>query len=236
MLAITQREPAPGSESPSRWGPLVPTLTALALIALWEASGLDLPTEHLFGDGNGFALRDHWLFSAALHEWGRRVSWMLAMALSIGVWWPWGVLRRLTLSQRLQLAMTGLIAAGAVAMLKSTSATSCPWDLREFGGLASYVSHWNWWTEDGGSGRCFPAGHASSGFAFVGGWFAFRDHPRIARRWLSASLVAGFLFGIAQQVRGAHFMSHTLWTAWLCWITAWAIDVVWPTIKAKVHA
>jgi hypothetical protein len=26
-------------------------------------------------------------------------------------------------------------------------------------------------------------------------------------------------------VRGAHFMSHTLWTAWLCWTTAFIVDV-----------
>ena len=217
----------PARSSSSRWAPLAPTLAALALIVLWEASGLDLPTEQLFGDTSGFALRDHWLFSATLHEWGRRASWGLAMALSIGVWWPWGVLRRLTTSRRLQLAVTGLVAAGAIAMIKSTSATSCPWDLHEFGGLAQYASHWNWWAQDGGSGRCFPAGHASSGFAFLGGWFVFREHPRIARRWLCASIAAGFVFGIAQQVRGAHFMSHTLWTAWLCWMMAWAIDLAW---------
>ena len=173
-------------------------------------------------------MRDHWLFSLTLHEWGRRASWLLAMALSVGIWWPWGPLRKLSGGQRLQLAVTGLVAAGAVSVLKSISATSCPWDLREFGGFASHVSHWNWWTQDGGSGHCFPAGHASSGFAFIGGWFVFRDHPRIARQWLWGSIAAGFVFGIAQQVRGAHFMSHTLWTAWLCGVTAWTIDLATP--------
>ena len=31
--------------------------------------------------------------------------------------------------------------------------------------------------------------------------------------------------GMAQQARGAHFLSHTLWTGWLCWSTAWLTDV-----------
>ena len=80
-------------------------------------------------------------------------------------------------------------------------------------------------TFDGGSGRCFPAGHASAGFGFVAGYFAFaRDAPRVARAWLVAALLAGLIFGLAQQVRGAHFMSHTLWTAWLCWCVGLAAD------------
>ena len=29
--------------------------------------------------------------------------------------------------------------------------------------------------------------------------------------------MAGLLFGGAQTLRGAHYPSHSLWTAWLCW-------------------
>ena len=36
--------------------------------------------------------------------------------------------------------------------------------------------------------------------------------------WLAAVLVAGSLFGWAQLARGAHYPSHTLWTAWWCWV------------------
>jgi len=78
---------------------------------------------------------------------------------------------------------------------------------------------------DGGSGGCFPAGHASAGFAFIGGFFALRHTlPRTARRWLAGALAAGLVLGLAQQVRGAHYMSHTLWTAWLCWASAALVD------------
>ncbi|MGP1692880.1 MAG: phosphatase PAP2 family protein, partial [Giesbergeria sp.] len=81
-------------------------------------------------------------------------------------------------------------------------------------------------TVDGGSGKCFPAGHASAGFAFVGGYFALRrSRARAAWIWLGSVLVAGFALGFSQQMRGAHFQSHTLWTGWLCWTTAWLIDM-----------
>ena len=90
------------------------------------------------------------------------------------------------------------------------------------------MPHWFMLTQsDGGSGRCFPAGHASAGFAFVSGYFAFRDtRASLARGWLAASFAAGLLLGLAQQARGAHFMSHTLWSAWVCWCTAWSVDLL----------
>mgnify|MGYP003449324878 CR=1 FL=1 len=34
----------------------------------------------------------------------------------------------------------------------------------------------------------------------------------------------GFALGAVQQLRGAHFMSHTLWTAWICWTLGWLAD------------
>jgi membrane-associated PAP2 superfamily phosphatase len=103
-------------------------------------------------------------------------------------------------------------------LLKHFSLTSCPWDLVEFGGRASYVSHWRFGTADGGPGRCFPAGHASGAFGYLAGYFALRSHrPRAARLWLAAVVTLGVAFAAAQTVRGAHYPSHSLYSAWLCW-------------------
>jgi membrane-associated PAP2 superfamily phosphatase len=33
----------------------------------------------------------------------------------------------------------------------------------------------------------------------------------------------GMVFGLSQQLRGAHFLSHDLWTAALCWLVAVAV-------------
>jgi membrane-associated PAP2 superfamily phosphatase len=33
------------------------------------------------------------------------------------------------------------------------------------------------------------------------------------------------VLGVSQQLRGAHYMSHTLWTAWVCWVVGFAIEV-----------
>ena len=137
------------------------------------------------------------------------------------VWRPLGPLRALPKADRAGLVFGILLAALVVQVLKRSSLTSCPWDLQAFGGTARYVSHWRWGVADGGGGHCFPAGHASTGFAFLAGYAWLRPvRPQAARWWLAATLAAGVVLGMAQQIRGAHFASHTLWTAWLCWACA----------------
>ena len=212
---------------------------ALALLFLaWEAANGDLWLAHLAGDAGGFALRDHWWLNQVMHSGGRWLAWALALALCLAVWWPQGVLQRLPLSRRLQLAGTVLASVLMVSLLKSVNPASCPWDLAGFGGLAHPVSHWAWWSAPGGAaGRCFPAGHASAGFAFIGGYFVFRQQlPALARRCLLLALAAGMVLGLGQQWRGAHFMSHTLWSGWLCWCLAWSLDALHGRLAPAVGA
>lgn len=212
---------------------LAAVTAALALLLLaWDFSGLDLSLARWFGGVDGFPLRDNAFLTVVLHDGAKRLAWVLALGLCVAAWWPVGPLRRLSIHRRLQLAATTLLAVLVVSALKSFSTASCPWSLADFGGVAHYIPHWQHvFAPDGGSGRCFPAGHASSGFAFVGGYFAFREAaPVIARRWLAVALLAGGVLGLAQQIRGAHFTSHTLWTAFICWCVAWAIDALFAHI------
>jgi membrane-associated PAP2 superfamily phosphatase len=207
--------------------PLALLTAGLALAFLgWEASGGDLLMAGWAGSAGGFALRDTWLLSNVMHDGARWLAWILALGLCLGVWWPVGPLRALPMSRRLQLAGGVLVSVLAVSVFKSFNPAFCPWDLAAFGGKAQPVSHWLLWARPaGGGGHCFPAGHASAGFGFIGGWFVFRAQaPALARRWLMVALFAGLLLGLTQQWRGAHFMSHTLWSGWLCWCMAWALD------------
>ncbi|KQM71145.1 phosphatase PAP2 family protein [Xylophilus sp. Leaf220] len=207
---------------------------ALALLA-WDATGLDMPLAHLFGGPAGFPLQDHWLLTRVLHSGARNLAWIVVALLWVGVWHPVGSLRRIAFGRRLQWAITTLAAVTAISLLKAASTTSCPWSLSDFGGVAHYRSHWaNLFGSDGGSGGCFPAGHASTGFAFLGGYFAYRHtDARRARAWLVGALVAGLVLGVAQQMRGAHFMSHTLWSGWVCWCVAWGVEAVAQRLRGR---
>ncbi len=199
------------------------TLVALAVCILWDLGGQDLRMARWFGDASGFPYRDHWLFSGVLHRGARRVAWALQFALVLSIWWPVGVLRKLSRKERVGIVLASMATLLATSGLKQWNTTSCPWELAEFGGPARYVSHWTWGVADGGEGKCFPAGHASAAFCFFSGYFGLRKAaPRAAWFWLGTALLAGTVIGAAQQVRGAHFMSHTLWTAWLCWFVTFA--------------
>jgi membrane-associated PAP2 superfamily phosphatase len=180
---------------------------ALCVLLAWDASGLDLALARRFGGADGFVWRDHWLTARFLHDGGRVAGW-LALAVAM-------VRRDLPARRRLWWLGTSLSCALAVTLLKHASATSCPWSLSEFGGVAVYVSHWQWGLADGGAGGCFPSGHAASALALLPGAYALERAA--ARRWLAAVLVAALVFGLAQMMRGAHYASHTLWTGWVCW-------------------
>jgi membrane-associated PAP2 superfamily phosphatase len=205
------------------------TLAALAALLLWDAGGLDLAVAGLMATPAGFPWRDHWLASTVLHDAARLAAWLGVGWLAVSIARPTGVLRSIGRPVRIWLLAATLGGMLLVSLLKRGSTTSCPWDLQQFGGLAQHVSHWAWARTDGGPGHCFPAGHASAAFAWVAGYFALRPaQPRSARRWLAGALLAGAVLGLAQQVRGAHFTSHTLWTAWLCWTWAWACTAFLP--------
>lgn len=212
------------------------TVLALLCVLAWDASGLDLPVAHLFASPAGFALRDNPFLVHVMHEGAKSLSWLVVICLFVAIAKPVGFLRRLDLGDRAQLALSIVASVLVVTLIKHHSRTSCPWDLNAFGGVAHYVSHWSWGLLDGGPGRCFPAGHASAGFAFLSGYFVLtRRAPSVAGWWLAGSVVAGLVLGLAQQVRGAHYTSHTLWTAWLCWTTGLLIECVCQWWRSRAN-
>lgn len=107
-----------------------------------------------------------------------------------------------------------------VGVLKSSSAHSCPWDLVQFGGHAVSYPLFGAIPENSGPGRCFPGGHASSGFSAMALFFLFWPRrPRLAWCCWWGALGLGAAMGFGQIMRGAHFMSHNLWAAWWVWLT-----------------
>jgi membrane-associated PAP2 superfamily phosphatase len=252
------------------------TLAALAMLLAWDATGGDLALARLAGTPLGFPLRDNGFLVQVMHEGAKDLSWLLVVALFAAIRWPVGLLRRLPAGARAQLALTVLLSVAAISAIKHASHTSCPWDLREFGGVAHHVSHWAWKVRDGGAGGCFPAGHASAAFAYAGGFFVLRRvssraaalwlgvpaghasaafayaggffvlrrvSSRAAALWLGVSLAAGLALGLSQQLRGAHYMSHTLWTGWICWVVGFAVELLvsaravrLPAAPAAMHA
>lgn len=132
------------------------------------------------------------LFSSKLAQWRRPLGYVvLAMALTTSI----------------------------VPPLKALTAVHCPWSLSEFGGSEVYTPLLSPRAETLQPGRCWPGGHASTGFSLLALFFALRDrHPRGARVALGIALGLGAIFSVGRMLQGAHFLSHNLWTLLFDWV------------------
>jgi len=117
----------------------------------------------------------------------------------------------------LVLAIT--LCTGVIMPLKKLTDIHCPGRLTEFGGTQVYTPLLGTRVEGNKPGRCWPAGHASAGFALLTLYFFLRDRaPRSARVALIAALGLGSLFATVRMLQGAHFFSHGLWTFLIDWV------------------
>ena len=174
--------------------------------------------------GGRWSAQSHWLTEGILHNGAR---WMVGVAwLSIVTAWVATMLRSGWCALRKPLGYLALVivlSTGLVSALKSFSDMHCPWDLGRYGGIG--VHHGILQARSGAPGHCFPAGHASGGYAWMALYFFFiAVKPEWRRRGLGIGIGLGLLFGIDQQVRGAHLLSHDLVTAMICWSIALGLD------------
>jgi membrane-associated PAP2 superfamily phosphatase len=208
------------------------------VLALEQLTSLDLEIQdHLFDAAAGGWLIDP---RAALSRWllyrlPKMLLWLfglgvLALALGPPRWRErWGFLRRDLWVLFVILAVVPL----SVGALKSVTRVCCPNELERYGGDRAYVKIFDAYPPEQQPqrpGRCFPAAQASGGFALMG-LLAIGRRPGRYRRGFLAGSAAGWLLGLYQMARGAHFASHTL-AAWLwAWLLAILIDHFWPRGK-----
>ncbi|MBN8214383.1 MAG: phosphatase PAP2 family protein [Xanthomonadales bacterium] len=220
------------------WWPL---LGMSLIIAIWGAAGADFwLADHIYAwQGGSWSLKKAFLTEDVIHVAGRNLSAMAWLGLLISYAIAryrdgWSHYRR-PLAYLLLATVTGSL---LVAWIKSWSNVDCPWDLIRYGGERPYIDLFSLRPIGLSRGRCFPSGHASGGYAWLALYF-FLLATRPSWRWwgLAAGLGLGLTFGISQQLRGAHFLSHDLWTATICWVASAALSLgLWPARKDVVPA
>jgi membrane-associated PAP2 superfamily phosphatase len=174
----------------------------------------------------GFPLRDHWLVEGIDHVAARDAVIILAISVLV----VWFGARRLPGLQHVRLVVLFVFAGMVLSSLvvhgiRSASSTHCPYDLQEYGGKVVADGQARRIGENEIPGKCWPSAHASAGFCLFSWYFAARS---MGRRRLGAYLLAGaVLFGIALSAgriaQGAHFASHCIWSAIVCWFVTVAL-------------
>lgn len=173
----------------------------LALISPWA------------GQTGDFPLRDNWYLTELNHRYVKLII-IYIYAFYFLTWLASFKFEKLK-NKRAEYAyffFVSMICTLSIGLIKAHSNQACPWNMTTPNPLGFT---WNFTVKDG---HCFPGGHASTGFALMTGYFVYlKSNSKRAYFFLIAGIALGFLMGWAQMMRGAHFLSHNLWTAWITW-------------------
>ena len=192
---------------------------------------IDMMVSHWFFQDHRWLAPHQGLFETVTHEGFKKIPIVISLfylGLAVVAWWkkshgaPWPLRFR-----RCVFILVGLLLSVlTVVWLKRTTGVACPWSLVEFDGTQSLREPVLGWEKL--SGSCWPSGHAGVGFSLFILYFAWRDiAPRLARFWFCFALVLGVLCSVAQIVKGAHFLSHTVVTMLIDWLICALLYVLW---------
>ncbi|MCB1801198.1 MAG: phosphatase PAP2 family protein [Gammaproteobacteria bacterium] len=193
----------------------------LYALSVFQFGGLDeWIIGHFFDPAlQAFPLKHGFWTERILHDGGRRLMLALAGLLAFALAVSWSALRWQAWRLRLAyLLLVVLLSVSAVNLGKQFSNVDCPWDLAVYGGERVHYGLFDAKPLDAPRGRCFPGGHSSAGFALLALYFVgLSAGVRRPGLLLLPGILVGSLFAVDQWVRGAHFPSHDLTTAYLCW-------------------
>ena len=201
---------------------LLPVALVAAVIVALDSAGIDPVISGWFFDAHAgeFPWRHNGFLEVVMHHWTKYLVVLVAMAAFAGYMISFLApqlipLRPLFLFMALALTLAPL----TVAAMKFFSTRHCPWDVAGFGGFVPYAGLLESYPAGIAAGRCFPAGHAATGFCLFAFHFLGRAlvSPRLARIGFMLGLAAGLGLGFIRVAQGAHFASHVLWSGVVCW-------------------
>ena len=176
--------------------------------------------------GKAWAWKDTLITQDVLHKGGKWLSLTMGLITLLLLMLSTVVARfKVYRTPLLYLFSATLLSALLVATIKHLVSMECPWDLVRYGGARDFIGLLNIRPSSMPASACFPAGHASAGYTWIALYFFFtaiRPHWRWAG--LALGLGLGLTFGITQQFRGAHFLSHDLWTVMICWTVSFVLS------------
>lgn len=221
------RTPSPRIPAPLLTGLLIPA-ALLVIFVLVPPHAFDLSVSRLFF-ADGWPWHQNEAFKTIFYRLPKIIPAVAAGALLVYL--------ALVLAQGLRIleeeaprrALYVVIAMAACASLvwwlKATTGVSCPWSIDLFGGTAPLTNPV--FGLSGLPGRCWPSGHAGTGFVFLAFYFALKDvRPRAAAAALLFAVTFGLLCGAARVMEGAHFVSHVLVTGVVDWLVCAALHAL----------
>ncbi|WP_455808445.1 phosphatase PAP2 family protein [Pseudomonas koreensis] len=212
----------PYSRSINPWIYLgIPIAVALILMLL-ELTSLDMDIAKLAFDpvSGQFVGRHSYFLEDVLHDRAKQLVMVFGALAMIGFAASFKVERLIPWRRELGcLVLSMALSTAFVTPVKVVTSVQCPWSLKEFGGQETYSELLSPRPATDKPGRCWPGGHAATGFTLFALFFALRDRrPRMAKMGLTLAFGLGTVFSVGRMLQGAHFFSHNIWTAVFCWL------------------
>lgn len=201
----------------------IPLLTAVVLVLL-ELTDVDMALARMAFDpaAGQFIGRHSYFLEDILHDRAKQLVIVFGVLAIAGFAASFAVERLKPVRRELGCLVLAMgLSTAFVTPLKAVTAVQCPWSLSQFGGKETYSKLLEARPETDKPGRCWPGGHAATGFTLFALFFVLRDRrPRLAKVALGVAFGLGTLFSIGRMLQGAHFFSHNIWTAVFCWLIA----------------
>ena len=157
-------------------------------------------------EGGTWSLRHDYFVSTIMHARAQQVATVIhATVIILALASRWLSCLRRWRRGLVYVALAASTAIVLVATAKYVLPLPCPSKLERFGGMLPTKL---WYSRDEvAMGRgCFPAAHATCGFALLP-WYAFARYYDLRGSWVyvAGALAVGSVFGVVQQIRGAPF-------------------------------
>jgi membrane-associated PAP2 superfamily phosphatase len=202
-------------------------LVLVIVVCFFEFSGVDMLVQRGFFDagmGQWLIERDSQPWRFLMYDGIKKVFLVLTLGLFLAVTLAHQKVAWIRQHRRplVVVLLTMILVPVVVNFLKWYTDIPCPRDIRPFGGSVPYVTlfeHYPEWFLHDSSLRCYPAGHASGGFALMSLFFLFKQR-RYQYLGLAIGLTLGWTTGLYKMAIGDHFLSHTVVSMLIAWIVA----------------
>lgn len=205
---------------------LILMISAVLILAIGRFTNIDLMIEDFYYDKSLmlFPWKNTWFANDFMHGYVKNVIvWFGYLLISMTVLDAVFRWKRISPLLRFRLRFVSAASVSVPAVIHGVRhffSLHCPWSIDHYGGSTPFLKLFDALPNGMVAGHCFPAGHATVGLwlaAFLIFWLP--HHPKKALVVFFAGIALGFTLGWVQQMRGAHFLFHTLWSTWLASLT-----------------
>ena len=203
---------------------IITAILLVAVIALFQFSNLDIFVQSFFYNfetKNWLINKDEPILKFFFYDGIKNLLILFAVAILFSLIF----LRKKELIQEYKkgliiVLLAAIFVPAIIGSLKAITNTPCPCNIVYFNGKYPDIKVFDSYPKgfiQTSKAKCWPAGHASGGFALMALFFLFKT-PINQKKGLISALVIAWSMGTYKMLLGDHFLSHSIITMIMAWL------------------